>query len=46
MIYQKPNPKQFYDVSKTKNNIYNQKPQIAIYKQLQNTIYFLNIYNK
>ncbi len=35
MMYQKP-----------KTNIYNQKPQIDIYKQLQNAIYFLSIYKK
>jgi hypothetical protein len=27
-------------------NIYNQKPQIDIYKQLQNAIYLLSIYKK
>jgi hypothetical protein len=31
---------------KRKINIYNQKPQIDIYKQLQNAIYLLSIYKK
>jgi hypothetical protein len=35
MMYQKP-----------KTNIYNQKSQIDIYKQLQNAIYRLSIYKK
>jgi hypothetical protein len=36
----------FMMCQKPKTNIYDQKPQIDIHKQLQNAIYLLSIYKK
>jgi hypothetical protein len=44
MIYQNQKLNNFMMYQRPKTNIYNQKSETNIYKQLQNAIYLLNIY--